>query len=141
MVSQPDQQELTFEQRCAAQRERDIAAALTRGDHRMAAVFRAIEYEQLSADESVALDRIIERAGSAADWEEPEAWKREFEREDPEGAEMFRWLDQHYGDWDIHLHRTPEEHPEEAEFLRRLDQEHPSAAQFFRSWHEELRQA
>ena len=141
MVSQPDQQELTFEERCAAQRERDIAAALARGDHRMAAVFRTIEYEPISADESAALDRIIESAGSPADWEEPDAWKREFEREDPEGAEMFRWLDQHYGDWDVHLHRTTEEHPEEVEFLRRLDQENPAAAQFFRSWYEELRQA
>ena len=139
MVSQPDQQELTFEQRVEIQRKRDIERALADGDPELAEFLRIVEYEEVSPEERIEIDRALEAARNQTEWEEPDTFLKEWREEDPEFVDMLDRVDERFPGWGKIKYRLPEDHPEDLELLRLLDEHEPKAAEFVRGIHAELR--
>ena len=139
MVSQSDQQELTFEERVEIQRERDIERALAAGNPELAESLRTVEYEEVSPEERVEIERALEAARNQTEWEEPDAFLKEWREEDPEFVDMLDRVDERFPGWGKIKYRLPEDHPEDLEMLRLLDEYEPKAAEFVREIHEELR--
>ena len=139
MVSQPDQQELTFEERVEIQRKRDIERALAAGNPELAEFLRTVEYEEVSPEERVEIERALEAARNQTEWEEPDTFLKEWREEDPEFVDMLDRVDERFPGWGALCYRLPDDHPEDLEMLRLLDQHEPKAAEFVRGIHEELR--
>ena len=139
MVSQPDQQELTFEQRVEIQRVRDIERALADGDPELAEFLRIVEYEEVSPEERIEIDRALEAARNQTEWEEPDTFLKEWREEDPEFVDMLDRLDEQFPDWSQLMFRLPEDHPEDFVVLRALESREPEAAKFLCGIHAELR--
>ena len=139
MVSQ--EQELTFEQRVEAQRKRDIERALAQGETEFAKVLETVEYEEVSPEERVEIDRALEAARNQTEWEEPNAFLKEWREEEPEFVAMLERTDERFPGWSKMCYRLPEDHPEDVELLRRIEQDEPEAAAFIRSFHDDLRVA
>ena len=139
MVSQ--EQELTFEQRVEAQRKRDIERALAASDLKLAKVLETVEYEEVSPEERVEIDRALEAARNQTEWEEPNAFLKEWREEEPEFVAMLERTDERFPGWSKMCYRLPEDHPEDVEMLRRIEQDEPEAAAFIRSFHDDLRVA
>ena len=139
MVSQPDQQELTFEQRVEIQRARDIERALADGDPELAEFLRIVEYEEVSPEERIEIDRALEAARNQTEWEEPDTFLKEWREEDPEFVDMLDRVDERFPGWGKIKYRLPEDHPEDLELLRLLEEREPKAAEFVREIHADLR--
>ena len=139
MVSQ--EQQLTFEQRIEAQRKCDIERALAAGDLKLAKVLETVEYEEVSPEERVEIDRALEAARNQTEWEEPNAFLKEWREEEPEFVAMLERTDERFPGWSKMCYRLPEDHPEDVEMLRRIEQDEPEAAAFIRSFHDDLRVA
>ena len=139
MVSQ--EQELTFEQRVEAQRKRDIERALAAGDLKLAKLLETVEYEEVSPEERVEIDRALEAARNQTEWEEPNTFLKEWREEEPEFVAMLERTDERFPGWSKMCYRLPEDHPEDVEMLRRIEQDEPEAAAFIRSFHDDLRVA
>ena len=140
MVSQPDQRELTFEERVEIQRKRDIERALADGDPDLAEVLRTVEYEEVSPEERVEIERALEAARNQTEWEEPDAFLKEWREEDPEFVDMLDRVDERFPGWWKLQFRLPEDHPEDLKMLRLLEEHEPEAAALIHQDHEELRQ-
>ena len=139
MVSQPDQQELTFEERVEIQRERDIERALAAGNPELAESLRTVEYEEVSPEERVEIERALEAARNQTEWEEPDAFLKEWREEDPEFVDMLDRVDERFPGWSKLMFRLPEDHPEDFAVLRALELHEPEAAKFLCSIHADLR--
>ena len=139
MVSQPDQQELTFEERVEIQRKRDIERALADGDPELAELLRTVEYEEVSPEERVEIERALEAARNQTEWEEPDTFLKEWREEEPEFVAMLDRVDERFPGWWKLQFRLPEDHPEDLELLRLLEAHEPEAAALIRRDHEELR--
>ena len=139
MVSQPDQQGLTFEQRVEIQRKRDIERALAAGNHELADYLRIVEYEEVSPEERVEIERTAEAARNQTEWEEPDAFLKEWREEEPEFVAMLERCDEQFPGWSKLMFRLPEDHPEDFAVLRALERHEPEAAKFLCGIHAELR--
>ena len=141
MVSQPDQQELTFEERVEIQRKRDIERALADGDPELAEVLRTVEYEEVSPEEREELSLLLERVRRqpAPEPQSLDEFMDEWRDEDPEFVAMLDRCDERFPGWGDLLYRLPEEHPDDFKMLRKLDQHEPEASRFLRGIHDDLR--
>ena len=137
MVSQ--EQELTFEQRVAAQRKRDIERALAQGETELAKFLETVEYDDPTPDEVVAIERYFEDVAKGVKWEEPDTLLDEWRKEEPEFVAMLDRLDERFPGWWEIQYRLPEDHPKDLETLRLLDEHEPAVAAFVREIHDELR--
>ena len=141
MVSQPDQQELTFEQRVEVQRKRDIERALADGDPELAEFLRIVEYEEVSPEEREELNLLLERVRRqpAPEPQSLHEFMDEWRAEDPEFVAMLDRCDERFPGWGDLLYRLPEDHPDDFKMLRKLDQNEPEASRFLRGIHDDLR--
>ena len=137
MVSQ--EQELTFEQRVAAQRKRDIERALAQGETELAKFLETVEYDDPTPDEVEAIERYLEDVAKGVKWEEPDTLLDEWRKEEPEFVAMLDRLDEQFPGWWEIKYRLPEDHPKDLETLRLLDEHEPAVAAFVREIHDELR--
>ena len=141
MVSQPDQQELTFEERVEIQRKRDIERALAAGNPELAEFLRTVEYEEVSPEEREELSLLLERVRRqpAPEPQSLDEFMDEWRAEDPEFVAMLDRCDEQFPGWSKLMFRLPEDHPGDFKMLRNLDRHEPEASEFLRGIHDDLR--
>ncbi len=141
MVAQPDQQELTFEERVKIQRERDIECALAAGNPELAEFLRTVEYEEVSPEEREELSLLLERVRRqpAPEPQSLDEFMDEWRAEDPEFVAMLDRCDEQFPGWSKLMFRLPADHPGDFKMLRNLDRHEPEASEFLRGIHDDLR--
>ena len=138
MVSQR-QDELTFEERIEAQRERDIERAVAAGNLEMAEFLKTVEYVEATPEEVEVIERYLRDVKNGVQFEAPDTFMEEWRAEEPEFVAMLERCDERFPGWWAIKYRLPEDHPEDLEMLRLLEEHEPEAAAFVREIHDELR--
>ena len=121
-------------------RQAGVERALAAGDHKLAEFYRIAEFDdEVTPEEAAEIERAFEAARNQTEWEEPDAFLKEWREEDPEFVDMLDRLDEQFPDWSKLMFRLPEDHPEDFAVLRALECHEPEAAKFLCGIHADLR--